>query len=72
MKLFVNDKTFYRKVVNLAVPVVLQGMLTIGVNMIDTIMLGAYGEYQLAHPWPMSLLISFRLCLWEWDMGQQF
>ena len=27
---------------------VLQGMLTIGVNMIDTIMLGAYGEYQLA------------------------
>ena len=48
MKLFVNDKTFYRKVVNLAVPVVLQGMLTIGVNMIDTIMLGAYGEYQLA------------------------
>ena len=48
MKLFVNDKTFYQKVVNLAVPVVLQGMLTIGVNMIDTIMLGAYGEYQLA------------------------
>ena len=48
MKLFVNDKGFYQKVMMLAVPVVLQGLLTIGVNMVDTIMLGSYGEYQLS------------------------
>ena len=32
----------------MALPVVLQNMITIGVNMLDTIMLGAYGEIQLS------------------------
>ena len=47
-KLFVKDKGFYKTVWLLALPVVLQNMITIGVNMLDTIMLGAYGEIQLS------------------------
>lgn len=47
-KLFVRDKHFYKTVLMLALPVVLQNMITIGVNMLDTIMLGAYGEIQLS------------------------
>ena len=47
-KLFVKDKQFYRTVLMMALPVVLQNMITIGVNMLDTIMLGAYGEIQLS------------------------
>lgn len=47
-KLFVKDKHFYRTVLMLALPVVLQNVITIGVNMLDTIMLGAYGEIQLS------------------------
>ena len=48
MQLFVRDKNFYRNVVALAVPVVLQNLITIGVNMMDTVMLGSFGELQLS------------------------
>ena len=48
MQLFVRDKQFYRTVVKIAVPVVLQSLITIGVNMMDTLMLGKYGEFQLS------------------------
>lgn len=48
MQLFVRDKIFYRNVVKIAVPVVLQSLITIGVNMMDTLMLGSYGELQLS------------------------
>ncbi|MCM1234537.1 MAG: MATE family efflux transporter [Ruminococcus flavefaciens] len=47
-RLFVNDKNFYKTVLTLAVPTILQGFITIGVNMMDTIMLGHYGEIQLS------------------------
>lgn len=47
-KLFVRDKKFYHTVMLLAFPVVLQNMITVGMNMLDTIMLGAYGETQLS------------------------
>ena len=46
--LFVKDKSFYKLVVTMAVPVVLQNMITIGLNIIDTMMLGSYGEIQIA------------------------
>lgn len=48
MQIFVKEKSFYQTVVKLAVPVVLQSLITIGVNMMDTMMLGSYGEYQLS------------------------
>ncbi len=47
-KIFVRDKQFYKTAVMLALPIVLQNMITIGVNIMDTVMLGSYGEIQLS------------------------
>ena len=46
--LFVRDKKFYKTALTLALPIVLQNMITIGVNIMDTVMLGSYGEVQLS------------------------
>ena len=47
-RLIVSDKAFYRQVLVLAVPIALQSMITIGVNMLDTIMVGNVGEMELS------------------------
>jgi len=47
-RFFVKDKQFYKTAVMLALPIVLQNMITIGVNIMDTVMLGSYGEIQLS------------------------
>ncbi len=47
-KLFVKDKHFYKTILLLALPIVAQNMITIGVNIMDTVMLGSYGEIQLS------------------------
>ncbi len=46
--LFVRDKQFYKTALTLALPIVLQNMITIGVNIMDTVMLGSFGEIQLS------------------------
>ncbi|MBQ9848564.1 MAG: MATE family efflux transporter [Clostridia bacterium] len=48
MKLFIKDKAFYKKVAKISVPIALQGLITSGVNMMDTIMVGAVGETELS------------------------
>lgn len=47
-KLIISDKAFYRKVLFLATPIALQSLITIGVNMLDNIMVGKLGEIQLS------------------------
>lgn len=47
-KLFVKDKSFYHMLFAIALPIVAQNVITIGVNMMDTIMLGSFGEAQLS------------------------
>ncbi|MEE0946888.1 MAG: MATE family efflux transporter [Acutalibacteraceae bacterium] len=46
--LIIKDKNFYKKTAAIAIPVALQGLITNGVNMMDTIMVGAVGETQLS------------------------
>lgn len=48
MKLFVRDKAFYREVAMIAIPVAMQSVISIGINMMDTVMLGSFGEVQLS------------------------
>ena len=48
MAIFVRDKAFYKMVLALAVPIAMQNLITTGVSMMDTIMLGALGEIQLS------------------------
>lgn len=48
LKIFVRDKSFYTAVCTIAIPIVLQSLITTGVNLADTMMLTAYGELQLS------------------------
>ncbi len=48
MKLFIKDKAFYKTVCAIAIPIALQGLITSGVNMMDTIMIGKVGETELS------------------------
>ena len=42
------DKTFYKRLLTIAIPVVLQSVITNGVNMVDNIMLGQFTEAALS------------------------
>lgn len=48
MKLFQKDPAFYKGVFALALPIALQSLISIGVNMLDTIMVGSLGEAALS------------------------
>ncbi|MEG2353200.1 MAG: MATE family efflux transporter [Clostridium sp.] len=43
-----NDKRFYRKLLFLSVPIVMQNLITSSLNMLDTMMIGSLGEVELA------------------------
>ena len=44
----IRDKNFYRKILSIMLPVALQQAINIGVNMMDTVMLGSFGEIELS------------------------
>lgn len=43
-----KNKSFYQKTVHLMIPVILQQLITIGVNFFDNLMVGSFGEVQIA------------------------
>jgi putative MATE family efflux protein len=48
MQVFVNDRDFYRRLREIAVPITLQGLVNFGVNMVDTVVMGSLGEVSLS------------------------
>ncbi len=46
--IFLKDMSFYKTVAKIAIPIALQGLITTGVNMMDTIMVGKVGESELS------------------------
>jgi len=48
LQLFVKDKNFYKTAILIALPIAAQQIINIGVNLMDTIMLGSFGEVQLS------------------------
>ena len=48
MQLFVRDRAFYRSLLAIAIPVALQNLISFGVSMLDSIMLGALGDIPLS------------------------
>lgn len=44
----VRKKAFYRRVLAIMLPVAMQQAINMGVNMMDTVMLGSFGEVQLS------------------------
>lgn len=47
-KFFVKDKNFYLLVLSIALPVALQQVINLGVNLADQIMIGSFGETQIS------------------------
>lgn len=47
-RLVYKDRNFYKIVAAMMIPIALQNMITIGINLTDTMMLGALGEIQLS------------------------
>lgn len=45
---FIKEKSFYTSVLSIMLPVALQQAINMGVNMLDTMMLGSFGEVQLS------------------------
>ena len=48
MRLFVRDRDFYNKLLNIAVPVTFQSLVMFGVNATDTVMVGSLGEHSIS------------------------
>lgn len=48
MKYFELNKPFFKKTVVLMLPVILQQLITIGINFLDNLMVGGFGETQIA------------------------
>ena len=48
MKLFVREKAFYKRMWELSAPISAQQVITVGVNLMDSIMLGQLNETALA------------------------
>ena len=70
MQLFVRDKTFYKTVATIAIPITLQSLITIGINMADTVMVGALGEIPLsASALANQFIHLFQICCMGIGMG---
>ena len=62
-QIFVRDKTFYKIVATIAIPITLQSLISIGINMADTVMVGNLGETPLAATALANQFISiFHIC----------
>lgn len=48
MKFELTSKSFYQKTARLMAPVILQQLITVGVNFMDNLMIGGFGETQIA------------------------
>ena len=48
LRLYLGTAEFYKRVGIIAIPIALQSLISIGVNMMDTVMLGALGEVALS------------------------
>ena len=47
-RLFKKDSEFYKRVFSITWPIALQSLISIGVNMLDTIMVGSLGDDALS------------------------
>lgn len=58
MRLFQKDSIFYKNVFTLALPIALQSLISIGVNMLDNMMVGDLGEVALSATYCANSFIS--------------
>lgn len=69
-KLFIRDRGFYRQTIEIAVPITLQSIITIGVSMMDNIMVGSLGETVISGASLANQFISvYHICCMGIGMG---
>ena len=44
MAVFTKDKSFYKTLITLAIPISLQNLITFAVNFVDNLMIGSLGD----------------------------
>ncbi|MDO5155128.1 MAG: MATE family efflux transporter [Eubacteriales bacterium] len=70
IKEYLGDKQFYKKTSLIALPIAMQSLITIGVNLLDNIMLGALGEIPLsASSLAVQFITFFHICCMGLGMG---
>lgn len=70
MQIFVRDKHFYRSLIALGGPIAAQSLITVGVNMMDNIMLGKLGENPMSGATLANSFIGiFQICCMGIGMG---
>ena len=67
---YLGDRHFYQQILQLAIPVSLQQLITVGINLMDTIMLSSMGDAQLSASSLASQFINiFQICCMGLGMG---
>ena len=70
MRFFVRDASFYQKSAKIAIPITLQSVITIGVNVADTMMVGMLGDAPLAAVGQAGQFVNiFSICCMGLGMG---
>lgn len=70
LKKYFGDAQFYRQMLAIALPITLQSLITVGVNMMDTIMLGRVGETALSASSLANQFINiYQICCMGIGMG---
>ena len=68
--IFVKDPAFYKKTALIALPISMQSMITIGVNLTDNVMVGKLGENSLSAVAQANQYVSlFQICCMGLGMG---
>ena len=69
-KYLVTDKKFYKEAVAIAIPISLQSMITMGVNLLDNIMVGSLGETVMSATALANQYVNiFHICCMGIGMG---
>ena len=64
MKKFIGDKVFYRKVLMLMIPIMIQNGITNFVNMLDNVMIGRVGNVEMTGvAIANQLVFVFNICI---------
>ena len=67
---YLGDKDLYRRMLKIAIPISLQSLITVGINLMDTIMLSQMGDAQLSASSQATAFINvFMICCMGIGMG---
>ena len=67
---YIGSKDLYIKMAKIAIPVSMQSLITVGINLMDTIMLSSMGDAQLsASTLAGNFITLFQICCMGMGMG---